>query len=94
MSGRSEQTPWSRRESESSADRARSHFCALVVARRFGLAVFEGKLFAVGGWGSSYQPLSSVETLSSPSGAWAIAANGLNVARVGCRVRFLSISQC
>ena len=63
--------------------RAESH--ALVVARRFGLAVFGGKLFAVGGYrDSSRNTLSSVETLSSAGGSWVAEANGLNVARWGC----------
>ena len=59
-----------------------SHFHALGVACRCGLAVFEEKLFAVGGFGGSY--LSPVETLSSATGAWVPAANTLNAARLGC----------
>ena len=54
----------------------------LVVALSFGLAVFDGKLFAVGGGDGSY--LSSVETLASASGTWVTEGNGLNVARSRC----------
>ena len=56
---------------------------ALVAARSFGLALFEGKLFVVGGVGSS-SVLSSVESLSSLNGSWVLEANGLNVARWRC----------
>ena len=63
--------------------RTRAESRALVVARSFGLAVFGGKLFAVGGYGSSGY-LSSVETLSSPGGSWVAEANGLNEARNLC----------
>ena len=55
---------------------------ALVAARRFAVALFEGKLFAVGGGSSVF--LSSVESLSSPGGSWVLEANGLNVARERC----------
>ena len=54
-----------------------------LVPRRFGLVVFEGKLFAVGGRDGLETQLSSVETLSSATGAWATEANALNVARCG-----------
>ena len=52
-------------------------------ARRFGLAVFGERLFAVGGYGFSGY-LSSVETLSSAGGEWANETYGLNTARYGC----------
>ena len=41
-------------------------------------------LFAVGGYGPSFDPLSSVETLSSANGTWVNETNVLNAARDGC----------
>ena len=65
--------------------RTRTESHALVVARRFGLAVFDGKLFAVGGFNRDPDGyLSSVETLSSAGGSWVAEANGLNADRYGC----------
>ena len=55
-----------------------------VVARRLGLAVFDGRLFAVGGVDRGDKILSSVETLSSADGTWATETNALNVPRAGC----------
>ena len=56
----------------------------LVVERSFGMADFDGKLFAVGGYRISNTALSTVETLSSASGAWVLESNTLNVARGLC----------
>ena len=55
-----------------------------MIARRFGLAVFDAKLFAVGGVDSSYLTLASVETLSEVKGTWGAEAKGLSMARWGC----------
>ena len=52
-------------------------------ARRFGLAVFGERLFAVGGFDAG-RSLSSVETLSSAGGEWANETYGLNTARFRC----------
>ena len=54
----------------------------LVVACSHALAMFDGKLFAVGGqYGHSFP---SVETLSLATGTWVTEANALNVARRRC----------
>ena len=54
-------------------------------ARRFGLAVFGERLFAVGGFNyHAGRYISSVETLSSAGGEWANETYGLNTARYGC----------
>ena len=63
--------------------RARAQSHALVVARSFGLAVFDNKLYAVGGTGGGGY-LDSVETLSMAGGTWNPEANGLNTARDKC----------
>ena len=52
-------------------------------ARSFGLAVFEDKLFAVGGEGESYIVLDSVETLACATCEWS-QNNSLKVARYEC----------